>query len=258
MECHAGDEKKYGEKIVKGSDSESKPLVGRRGLVEASLQTAVAGDNLHLKLSWPKTTQAINWPTYQDLEGVKDDNFDTKLTVMFDNGSIEEFTNGGCWAVCHADEKQMAMGGDKEKYLAESRSKMHRKRGGQDNILSDAEIQALIDRGVFVEYWQASLNPGAAAEVKDGTILKERTDHETSLVTAVVNEQENLWEVEFVRPLQGGAGWKALEPGNTYTIAFALHDQSTAGRYHLTSFEFKLVIEAGSAQVLQPEKNRKK
>lgn len=249
--CHDGDEQKYGTKIVKGSESESKPLVGRHGFLVATLQAAYDDSDIYLRLTWPKTTATINWPKFTDsLEGIRDENYDTKMTLMLDDNSVEEFGAGGCWAVCHADERQMSMGGNKEKYLAESRKKMHRKRGGEDNVLSDEEILKLIDQGVFLEYWQASLNSGQSVDVTDGTILKERIENDNTTVSVVAVEQGNDWVVEFKRPLAGSYSHKAFEPGKVYTLGAALHDQGTAGRYHLASLEFTLALDPGEAEII--------
>ncbi|MEH6470123.1 MAG: ethylbenzene dehydrogenase-related protein [Halopseudomonas sp.] len=249
--CHDGDEYKYGTKAVKGSDTESKPLVGRRGYLEATVQAAYDGSDFYVRVKWPKTAEAINWPKFTDsLEGVKAEKHDTRLTLMLDDNSIEEFGVGGCWAVCHADERQMSMGGNKEKYLAESRKKMHRKRGGGDNVLSDAEILALINKGVFLEYWQAMLDPGKPAEVADGFILKERVENPNTTVSVTAEELGNDWVVEFKRPLTSSQNHKALESGKIYTFGIALHDQQTAGRYHLASLELKLALGQGDADII--------
>nr|WP_246481040.1 ethylbenzene dehydrogenase-related protein [Motiliproteus sediminis] len=238
--CHDGDQPEYGKNIVTGGDTEADPLGGRRGYVPMQVQLAQEGGNLLARLSWPKTGPAAS---------KQDGDFDTKVTLMLDDQSVEEFTAGGCWAVCHIDSKRMpeAEGDGKTKYLAESRSKMSKKKGGGDNLLSDAELQALLGKGVFLEFWQAQLNPGQPAKAVDGYILSERTNNPAPTVSATATETGDSWVVEFSRPLAAGANQKALTAGKNYTLGFALHDQNTEGRYHLTSLQYNLSLDGGAA-----------
>lgn len=240
--CHDGDEPAYGPKIVVGGDTESAPLGGRRGHLAIKAQAAYDGGNLHLRLEWPKASGPA--ASQQDADN------DTKLTFMFDDGSVEEFTAGGCWAVCHIDSKKMPADGDKQKYLSESRSDMDKKTGGGDNFLADADLQALMGAGTYLEYWQAKLNPGKPASVLDGYILKERSENATAAVSAVATEAGSSWVVEFTRPLAGGPTRKGIVAGKTYIFGVALHDQNASGRYHLTSLQYSLVLDAGEADLV--------
>ncbi|MEH6625502.1 MAG: ethylbenzene dehydrogenase-related protein [Motiliproteus sp.] len=241
--CHTGDEAEYGPKIVKGGDTEAGPLAGRNGFLNMQVKAANDGSNLYLRLEWPKQGAASS---KQDADN------DTKVTFMFDDGAVEEFTAGGCWAVCHIDSKKMpaAKGDGKTKYLGESRTNMTRKKGGADKFKSDGDLAALMSSGVYLEYWQAQLNPGQPAKVIDGYILKERSENSTATVTATATEAGGNWVVEFSRPLAAGANQKALSPGKQYTVGFALHDQNTEGRYHLTSLQYTMQLDGGDADLV--------
>jgi len=239
--CHDGDQNPYGVKIVAGGDTETDPLGGRRGYLPMQVQMAPEGGNLRVRLSWPKAGGPA--------ASKQDADFDTKVTMLLDDSSVEEFVAGGCWAVCHIDSKKMpaASGEGKTKYLAESRSKMSKKIGGGDNLLGDGELKALLSQGIFLEYWQAQLNPGQPAKAVNGYILSERSVNEGSALTASASDSGNDWVVEFSRPLAGGANQKTLGPGKAYIVGFALHDQNTDGRYHLTSLQYGLSLDGGAA-----------
>ena len=244
--CHEGDEPSYGPNIVGGGDTEAAPLGGRHGHVVVKAQAAVEGGNLHVRLEWPKASG----PAAEK----QDADFDTKITMMLDNASIEEFTAGGCWAACHIDAKGMPADGDKKKYITESRSKMNKKTGGGENYKSDGDIQALIDANTYLEYWQARLNPGQPAKAVHGHILKERWENPAPTLTATATEAGAGWVVEFSRPLAGDANSKPLEDGKTYMVGFALHDQNAAGRYHLVSFQYKLNLNGAGTTIEVSEK----
>ena len=239
--CHKGDEASYGPLIVKGKDTESTPLGGRRGHTVVKAQAANDGTNLHIRLEWPKTSD----PAAEK----QDADFDTKVTIMLEDGAIEEFTAGGCWAMCHIDAKKMPADGDVQKYITDSRASMSKKDGGGP-ILSDAEIDALVAAGTFIEYWQARLNPGQPAKALHGYVLKDRFEQPTPAISVNSTEAGDNWVVEFSRPMAGGVGMKTLQAGKTYNFGVALHDQNTAGRYHLTSFQYTLTIDGGEGDLV--------
>ena len=239
--CHDGDEAKYGKKIVAGGEDEPTPLPGRIGYREIEVKAAYDADNLYIRLKWPQA---------QPLATPQDNDYHTKVSMMFDDQTVEEFTYGGCWAVCHADAKKMEKDGDKKKYLAESRTEMHKFDGGAENYRPDAELQGLMDQGVFVEFWQARLNPGQPAEAMDGYILKDRTENDTPAVQVDASQQGNDWVVEFSRPLQAGANHKHFVSGKTYVFGVSLHDQRTEGRFHLTSLQFELALDGGDVDLV--------
>ncbi len=243
VECHKGDEASYGPLIVKGKDTESTPLGGRRGHTIVKAQAVNDGANLHIRLEWPKAAGGA--AEQQDAD------FDTKVTIMLEDGAVEEFTAGGCWAMCHIDAKKMpADTNDVQKYITDSRTKMTKKKGGGTNYKSDAEIADLVAAGTFIEYWQARLNPGQPATPLQGYVLKDRYEHPTPAISVNATEAGDNWVVEFSRPMAGGSGMKAFEAGKTYNFGVALHDQNTAGRYHLTSFQYTLTIDGGDGDLV--------
>ncbi len=65
-----------------------------------------------------------------------------------------------------------------------------------------------------------------------------------ALISAVGNLEDGVWTVDFTRKLTGGEGDVALEPGQTYNFGFAIHDDSSIGRFHHVSLGHKLGIGA--------------
>jgi cytochrome c-type protein NapC len=234
LECHLGDEVSFGANQVKGK-TDTAPYPGRRPSEIIATQAAYDANNFYIRLSWPKTAAA----------GKKmDDKFDTKVTVMLDDGGVEEFAQGGCWVVCHQDSTEMpaASGQEIQKYLGASRNKIKKKVGGGTNYKADGDINAMMAAGEYLEYWQAQLNPGQAATFIDGTILKERVENKSALVSGSAKEEGNNWVVEFVRPLAGDSEHKTLSEGKTYNLGIALHDQNSAGRFHIVSLEYTMAL----------------
>lgn len=234
LECHEGDEAKFGPNQVQGK-TDTDPYPGRRANEKIAIQAAYDASNFYIRLTWPKTGAA----------GKKmDDKFETKVTVMLDDGGEEEFIKGGCWVVCHQDSTAMPEAGGQEitKYLASSRKKIEKRVGGGTNYIGDGDISALMSKGGYLEYWQAQLNPGQPAQFIDGYILKERVQNDSAVVSGSAKEDGNNWVVEFVRPLAASTNHKALAEGKQYNIGVALHDQYSAGRYHIVSLEYSLSL----------------
>lgn len=241
QECHKGEEKKFGPRIASGDYWEASPLPGRRSNVTVGLKVAADAENLYVRMEWKDITTSA---------GKKlDPDFQSKITLMIGDESSPEYIQGGCWAVCHQDAKDMpeATGKGVSKYLSVSRKDIVKKIGGGENYKSTADLSALMTEGNFLEYWQAKLNPGAAAETLSGHILEERSDKEATRVSTSAALSGGKWVVEFTRALQASSqDEKSILAGKPVTFGIALHDQYTNGRYHLVSFEYKMAFEAGS------------
>ena len=248
-ECHRGEETKIGDLIVSGKKVEPAPIAGKRGSITATLKTAHDGDRLYLRLEWPDAAPP---------SGPKmDTEFEVKVTVMFDDGTVVESKRAGCWGACHDDAVGMASAPpDKEitKYLARSRSKVTRQ-GGGENYKPDADIDKMLQDGVFMEFWQARLNKGAAAVPSDGYILDKRHKNDAPLATAEAEFADGKWVVVLSRKLTAGqAGRKDIVAGKTYYLGLAIHDAYAKNRFHHVSFEYTLVLDQGSADFVAVRK----
>ena len=241
-ECHRGEEAKIGALIASGKKLEPAPAAGRQGSIPASVQFAHDDENLYVRVTWPDTPAAA---------GPKmDPDFEVKVTMMFDDGSVPAAKRAGCWATCHDDAIGMASaqaGKDLTKYLARSRTKVQRS-GGGENYKSAADLDALKADGTFMELWQARLNKGAAPVAADGYILEKRHMNQQPLVHAEANFAGGKWTVVLSRKLKAGqAGHKDIVPGKTYTFGLAIHDGYTEHRFHHVSLDNTLVLDQGNA-----------
>ncbi|HQX24951.1 MAG TPA: ethylbenzene dehydrogenase-related protein, partial [Pseudomonadota bacterium] len=138
-------------------------------------------------------------------------------------------------------------GAEITKYLGASRAKMGRSGGGAA-AKPDADIAALLAQGTFLEYWQARLNPGKPAVPVNGWVLDQRHEQQPTAISAEAEFANGEWSVVLSRALAAtGNGQKALVPGKTYTLGFALHDDHANHRFHQVSFEYTLVLDQGTA-----------
>lgn len=243
-ECHEGEEQDIGELIVSGQKVEPEPIERKRGSIPVNVKVAHDGENFYMRLEW--TEQGKNgFPAM-------DPDYETKVTVMFDDGSVSEATRAGCWGTCHDDASGMASntGPELKKYLSKSRTKNTRT-GGGTNYKADSDIAALEASGTFLEYWQARLNHDQDPVAVDGYILKSRDENTNPAVTVTNQYLHGKWIVVFSRPLNvTGEYRKAIERGKIYSFGIAIHDAHAAKRFHHVSFEHTFVLDAGDAELV--------
>jgi cytochrome c-type protein NapC len=239
-ECHDGEQKDMGQRIATGEKLEPAPIEGKPGGVKAKVRFAHDAERLYAQIVF----------TPGPASGTKQDADESAhVTVMIDDGTVKEFTRAGCWAACHDDAIGMASapaGVSLTKYLGASRAKLSRQ-GGGENYKPDADLGALAGQGAFLEFWQAELEPGQDARAASGWILDKRHAHEPPISTATATFANGAWTVELSRPLAGGEKRKALQPGKTYSVGFAIHDDYAEHRYHYVSLEHTLSLDAGTA-----------
>ena len=239
--CHDGEQADIGKRIASGEKLEPQPLAGKSG--SNTLKVAAARDDARLYLR-------LNWKPAASAGAPMDPGVAARVTVMFDDGQIKEATLAGCWSSCHDDAIGMASapaGAEITKYLGASRAKMGRSGGGAA-AKPDADIAALLAQGTFLEYWQARLNPGKPAVPVNGWVLDQRHEQQPTAISAEAEFANGEWSVVLSRALAAaGNGQKALVPGKTYTLGFALHDDHANHRFHQVSFEYTLVLDQGTA-----------
>jgi hypothetical protein len=241
-ECHDGEQKQIGDLIVSGKKLEPDPIPGKRGSIKTTIKTAHDDENLYVRIEWPAAPPSSG--------PMMDPKFEEKATMMFDDGEVVEAKRAGCWGTCHDDAIGMASAPPNEKitkYLARSRTKITR-HGGDNNFKSAAEIEGLLKDGIFMEYWQARLNQGAAAVPVDGYILDKRHENDSPMVSANAEFANGNWSVVLSRKLVvGKPRHKDIVPGKTYYLGFAIHDAHAAHRFHQVSFGYTLVLDKGEA-----------
>lgn len=241
--CHGSvDEHALGDSLANAEKfKEPTPIMGKPGAVDTMVKMAHDAQNLYVQV-------AFN-PGMQPDAGM-DKDFETKLTIMIDDGNVADANTAGCWVACHQDAESMNMGVvGKTKYLTESLTMP----GGEKK--SDADIKKMMEDGKYFEYWQARLNPGGKPVAVDGTILDKRADNKSPQVKVDASrDAAGLWTVTFTRKLTGVKGHKDFVPGKTYNLGFAIHAGRTAKRFHYVSFERTLVLDTGMADFVAVKK----
>ncbi|MDH3469062.1 MAG: ethylbenzene dehydrogenase-related protein [Gammaproteobacteria bacterium] len=242
--CHQTEEKDIGAKIVSGEKLEPDPIAGKPGSLPVKIQTVHDGARLYARFEWQAP----------DPTGTKmDADTAARVTMMLGDASVKEAARAGCWGTCHDDMIGMASapsGGEITKYLAASRTKITRQ-GGGENYKSAADLQQFVDTGAYMEYWQAKLNPGSPAEPISGYVLDKRHQDEQPVVEATASNEGGKWTVVLSRKLKmGGKTHKDLEPGKTYYVGFAIHEDYTDHRFHYISLEHTLSLDQGTADLV--------
>ena len=193
-----------------------------------------------------------------------------KVAMMITGTGIELGEQVGCWATCHADNSYMpfdpgadAIAANAEvaerlqadgtitKYLTESRTKVEVKgrrgkaQGGWDQLKPAEEIEAYLNDGTFMDL----LRVYADGSATNGYLLERRVQNDGE-IAAEASLDAGMWTVVFSRPLNSGApGDIALEPGKTYTVGFAIHDDFTAARFHHVTLDTSLALDSADATV---------
>ncbi len=263
VKCHDTDAAEIGDKIAAGKPVGNlrQPLdgavpKGKAGSIPVTVQAAHDGNKLYLRFEWdaPKSGG----------DKKMDPKNDTKLTVMFDDNKVEFADRGGCWATCHEDlrgmpdasdaatghakAKALGWGDGATKYIKESRTDLTlagNARGGWDKLKSDAEIDAALKEGKFMDLIQFRSKEKAV----DGYVLESRhMDGGKSLLKADGKKSGKHWTVVFERTLAaGGKGDHTIAAGKLYNIGFAIHDDNADGRFHHVSLGYTLGLDNADA-----------
>jgi hypothetical protein len=254
--CHIGEEKTMGPQIVAGKPRvfktgekpsiEPTPIAGKPGFIPVTVKFANDGTNLYVHLQFAEGAQP---------DAKQDAAFDTKVTVMFNDGKVPEANRGGCFAACHDDATGMASAGGatRTKYLPKTRAKLTRQ-GGGDTLKPADELAKLKADGYFLEYWQARLNPGKPAEAANGAIFDKREQTSPTVVSAEATQAGGTWSVTLSRKLEAGAAFKSFSGPGPFYVAVAIHAGHTAHRFHYVSYERTLAINSGTTDFVAVKK----
>ncbi|PCJ85669.1 MAG: cytochrome C552 [Thiotrichaceae bacterium] len=271
-DCHLDEEVDIGDLIVTGDKVEPTPIPGKRGSILVNIKAAHDADYLYMQFQW-EDSDHVEVPFFDG--GKMDKENQIKLAVMLstdneDDPKVEYAERAGCWQSCHHDNnymphqpddsaktgplsKQLDMSGGFTKYLKESRTEIEidgkggKKRGGWDKLKDEAEIQALMDSGTFMDLLRYKSGTG---ESEDGHILAERIMSGGQGVEFLGNLKDGVWTVEMKRKLlsdQPGDVSMALD--QWYNIGFAIHDDYSYSRFHHVSLGFKLGFDDEDAEI---------
>lgn len=211
LDCHEDEAADMGKKIVSGQKNEPTPIKGKAGSIPVDVQAANDGTNLYLRFSWK---QPAGGGEKMDKENP------VKLAVMFEDNKVERAAQSGCWETCHGDARTMpGAKDDRTKYVT----------GGD------------VKSGKFYDLIQWKSNGKAV----DGYIADKRVmEGGKGLVDAKGEKKADTWTVTITRKLAGGGvGDIAMASGKVYNFGFAIHDDSTLGRFHHVSLGYHLGID---------------
>ncbi len=268
-ECHKGEEADIGAKIVGGEKAEATPIPGKRASIPVKLQASHDGSNMTLRFTWP---DAPHTPAPFADGGKMDPENQIKLAVMFDDGKIEMAEYAGCWATCHHDSRYMPdapkadaiaaageVGGRIDlkdgvtKYLPDSRSEFEYKgkngkpRGSWNKLISKEDMDGLRSGGAYMDLMRYS---SGSKVVESGDILAQRNLAKSDKVSGTGVLKDGVWTVTITRPLKSDQpGGVSFEPGQTYTMGVAIHDDYTSARFHHVSLERKMALDNPEAEI---------
>ena len=265
--CHAAELDAIGNKIVAGGDLEPTPIPGKRGVIDATVQAAHDDENLYVRLQWPDAGH--NPAPFVD-GGKMDPDNQIKVAMMITGTGIELGDQVGCWASCPADNSYMpfdpgadaiAANGDftsrmniqdtVTKYISESRTEVEvrgrrgKALGGWDKLQAAEQIEQYLADGTYLDLMRVYADGSAT----NGYLLEQRVVNEGE-IAASANLAGGMWTVVFSRPLNSGApGDIPLEPGQTYTVGFAIHDDFAAARFHHVTLNTSLALDDDGANI---------
>jgi nitrate/TMAO reductase-like tetraheme cytochrome c subunit len=272
FECHEDEEVDIGDLIVTGEKVEPTPIPGKRGSIVVNIKAAHDADNLYMQFQWEDGEHA---PIPFVDGGKMDTENQIKLAIMLatdseDDPKVEFAERAGCWQSCHHDVNYMPhqpadseltgalstrldLSGGFTKYLKESRTAIEiegkdgKKRGGWDKLKSEAEIQALLDDGSFMDLLRYKSGSG---ESEDGYILAERVMTGGQGVSFNGELKDGVWTVEMIRKLTSDQpGDISMAADQMYNIGFAIHDDYSNSRFHHVSLGLKLGFDDEDAEI---------
>ncbi len=265
-ECHRGEEKDMGAKIVSGEKAESSPIPDKPAFIDAKIKAKHDGSKLYVQIAFPESKHV---PVPFADGGKMDPANQVKVTMMIAGDGVKLADRSGCWVACHHDSRYMPDAPDKAalgavsgidtsdgvtKYLKESRTKLEvrgrggKPRGGWDKLKDAGAIKDELDGGHFMDL--VRYNSGADGKAENGHILEQRNMTDSGGVSGTGVLKDGTWTVTLVRDLAaGGAGDIAIEAGKQYSVNFAIHDDYADARFHHVSFEYTMGLDDAAAEL---------
>jgi hypothetical protein len=209
VSCHddAKEEQIQGKKILKGNhplEPQIAALKDKTSSVDVQTQAAFDDKNVYLRFQWKGQKQAgtehpylrfdgKEWKKYGEtvwhksvIEGKQPALYESRFSVMLDNGKVPGFAQQGCWMTCHngmidmpneAKKEELAINtllkgkSDLRKFVPATRNDPMDWKSGK----SAAEVEALRDAGGYLDLFQwrgARSHPAGMAD--DGYVLEYR------------------------------------------------------------------------------------
>ena len=245
VSCHLGEEKKKGDRLVKGGALEPTPVKGKLGWVDLDVRAAYDAKNAYFRFQW-KTQNPYGGTEHQYLrfdgaqwkvygypkldkvvqEGKEPGIYEDRMTLMIDDGKVPGFDKQGCWLTCHDGQRDMPHQFTKEevaanallsaikksdvrKYLPATRTDPSDWKTGK----SVNEIAAIKAAGGFVDLiqWRAHRSH-AVGMADDGYVLEFRLSDEgkdmfSGNADAKTHAPKYMWDASKV-------GYKSITEGD--------------------------------------------
>ncbi len=122
--CHKGEEEEIGNKLVVEHDLEPMPVDGKNGVINLKFQVAYDKDDAYFRFQWKTLNNYPGWahPYYRydgkkwkaygfpKLDAVVQDGkqpgiYEDRMSMMIDDGKVENYAKQGCWITCHNGER---------------------------------------------------------------------------------------------------------------------------------------------------------
>jgi len=249
VSCHddAKEEQMAGTKILKGShplEPQIAALKDKKGYIDVKVQAAYDEKNAYIRFQWAAAKNAgtehpymrfdgKEWKKYGETvwhpsvkEGKQVALYESRLSVMLDDGKVPGFANQGCWMTCHtgmidmpneATKEELAANpllkgkADLRKFLPSTRTNPMDWKSGK----TVEEIAAMKEAGEFVDLFQwraARSHPVGMSD--DGYVLEYRNSDAGKNMWSGNSDSKTklpkfMWDEKKV-------GYKAITVGDLY------------------------------------------
>jgi cytochrome c-type protein NapC len=270
FDCHDEETIDMGELIVSGEHEylpETETVIpDKRGSIPVSVRASHDGEYLTMRFQFPETGHT---PAPFVDGGKMDPENQIKFAIMLATDDVTYADRAGCWGTCHHDAKEMPHAPSAEdlaasglsinlengvgKYITESRTEIEvkgrrgKKLGGWDKLKEEAEINAELEAGHFMDLIRYQLGTG---KIEDGYILEQRYMEGGQGAEFTSSLSDGVWTVLMKRKLESDKpGDLSLSLDQVYNLGFAIHDDYTSGRFHHVSLGYKLGFDNDEAEI---------
>ncbi|MFZ3072480.1 MAG: ethylbenzene dehydrogenase-related protein [Thermodesulfobacteriota bacterium] len=231
-----------------GKPFEPEPIAGKKGFMEAKVQSAHDNENIYLRIEWQSKGGSFKDPALAK-KGLQD-----RVMVQM-NKDHDYFRRYGCFIACHDDANHMPGSPTKDEvkkhpyYSALKRDTVrlyafYTRTGGWNDLKPKAELEELSKTGL-IDVWEVEIE-GKDVKTEDGWILEDRRDDEKADIAAEGSWADGKYSVVIKRKLKTEDKKDvSLEEGAIVSIAIAIHDDGTDNRRHYVSFPLQLGIGTG-------------
>lgn len=270
FDCHDEETIDMGALIVSGEHEylpETETVIpDKRGSIPVSVRASHDSEYLTMRFQFPETGHT---PAPFTDGGKMDPENQIKFAIMLATDDVTYADRAGCWGTCHHDAKEMPHAPSAEdlaasglsinlengvgKYITESRTEIEvkgrrgKKLGGWDKLKEEAEINAELEAGHFMDLIRYQLGTG---KIEDGYILEQRYMEGGQGAEFTSSLSDGVWTVLMKRKLESDKpGDLSLSLDQVYNLGFAIHDDYTSGRFHHVSLGYKLGFDNDEAEI---------